>query len=43
MRTEYGKKSLLFNGAKVYNDLPIEIRKIENFKLFKEKVKVFYD
>ena len=38
IRTEYGKSSVLFNGAKVYNELPIEIRKIENFKLFREKV-----
>ena len=37
MRTEYGKRSVLFNGAKIYNELPIEIRKIENFKLFMKK------
>ena len=35
--TEYGKRSVLFNGDIIYNELPIEIRKIENFKLFMKK------
>ena len=42
MKTEYGKRSVYFNGAKIYNALPIEIRKEQNFKIFKEKVKSFY-
>ena len=31
MRTEYGKKSVWFNGGKVFNQLPVEIRNIEKF------------
>ena len=31
MRTEYGKKSVWFNGGKVFNELPVEIRNNENF------------
>ena len=42
MRTEYGKKSVWFNGGKVFNELPVEIRNIENFKIFKDKVTDFY-
>ena len=41
MRTEYGKKSVWFNGAKVFNELPTEIRKIENLKFLKIKLQIF--
>ena len=42
MRTEYGKRSVFYNGAKVYNELPTNIRKEKDFKIFKEKVSSFY-
>ena len=42
VRTEYGKRSVLFTGAKVYNELPIETRKINDFMKFKLSVKRFY-
>ena len=32
MRTEFGKKSFMYMGAKVYNELPLEISKERNFK-----------
>ena len=34
IRTEYARKSFFFMGAKVYNDLPAEIRKTENHQNF---------
>ena len=36
IRTEYARKSFFFMGAKVYNDLPAEIRKTENQQNFIE-------
>ena len=42
VRTEYGKRSVFFTGAKAYNDLPIKTRKINDFKKFKLSVKSFY-
>ena len=31
IKTEYTRKSFRFMGAKIYNDLPIDIRKTESF------------
>ena len=35
-KTEYARKSFHFMGAKIYNDLSIELRKTESFKQFEE-------
>ena len=32
IKTEYARKSFRFMGAKIYNELPIDIRKAESFK-----------
>ena len=39
IKTEYARKSFMFMGAKVYNDLPLELRKIENNKEFEKQLK----
>ena len=38
---EYGKSCFIFMGARTYNDLPLEIRKIENYKEFRDRLKAF--
>ena len=39
MKTEFGKKSFMYMGAKLYNALPIHIRKEECFTKFKSLLK----
>ena len=39
VRTEYGKRSVKFIGSKIYNDLPICIRKETNFIRFRNDLK----
>jgi hypothetical protein len=36
------KKSVINMGIKLHNNLPTEIKRIENFKDFKDKFKFFY-
>ena len=36
VKTEYARRSFFFMGAKVYNELPIEVRKAENFHIFEK-------
>ena len=36
IKTEYARKSFLFMSALVYNELPLELRKIENIKVFEK-------
>ena len=38
IKTEYARRSFYFMGAKVYNDLPLEIRKTVNYKEFVKKI-----
>ena len=38
LHTLYARKSFYFMGAKIYNDLPIELRKIESNLDFENKV-----
>ena len=38
-KTAYARKSFMFMGAKVYNELPLELRKIENNKEFEKQLK----
>ena len=39
IKTEYARKSFHFMGAKLYNDLPIDLRKTESFKQYEELLK----
>ena len=39
IKTEYARKSFYFTGAKIYNELPLEIRKITNLTEFKKRLK----
>ena len=34
IKTEYARKSFMFMGANMYNELPLELRKVENYKEF---------
>ena len=36
IKTEYARKSFHFMGAKMYNELPIDLRKTESFKQYEE-------
>ena len=38
IKTEYARRSFHFMGAKVYNELPLEIRQIGNYKDFVNKL-----
>ena len=42
MRTEFGKKLFMYMGAKVYNELPLEIRKERNFKKYVGLIQLHY-
>jgi len=39
IKTEYARKSFRFMGAKIYNELPIEIRKTESFSDYSNLLK----
>ena len=39
IKTEYTRKSFHFMGAKLYNELPIDVRKTESFKQYEELLK----
>ena len=39
IKTEYARKSFMFMGANVYNELPLELRKIENYMEFEKQLK----
>ena len=41
IKTEYARKGLYYMGAKLYNDLPIDVRTAENKKDFIEKLDLF--
>ena len=43
VRLECAKKSFYFTGAKTFNDLPIDIRKVETLNDFKVKLQNFLD
>ena len=42
IKKEYARKSFLYMGAKVYNELPLDIRQTETFKEFVEKLKMHF-
>ena len=39
IRTEYARKSFRFMGAKIYNELPVNIRKTESFNTYEQHLK----
>ena len=41
IKTEYARKGFYYMGAKLYNDLPIDVRTAENKKDFIEKLDLF--
>ena len=41
IHTEYARNSFYYMGAKTYNDLPTDIRKVSNFNSFVTMVKGF--
>ena len=43
VKTEYARRSFFFMGAKVYNELPIEVRKAENFHTFEKLLHDYFD
>ena len=43
VRTEFGKRSVYFAGAKVYNELPISVRKSKTFSEFRNSVNLFFN
>ncbi len=34
MKTKYGQKSFSYNASKMWNDLPLEIKQLNNFNQF---------
>lgn len=40
-RTEYGKRSILYNGANMYNNLPNDIKENHTMSMFKSKLKQY--
>ena len=43
IRLEFGKKSFRFQGAKIYNDLPLEIRESPNAADFRRRLTAHFD
>ena len=43
IKLEFGKKSFRFQGVKIYNNLPLEIRESRNTTDFKEKLNAHFD
>ena len=42
LRTEAARRSFWFQGPHCYNDLPLEIRSLNSFVLFKSRLKEYY-
>ena len=43
LRTEAARKSFCFQGPRCYNELPLEIRSLKSYLLFKSRLKDYYD
>ena len=41
VRLELGKSTFKFSGTKLYNDLPLKMRKLENYNIFCNEIKQF--
>ena len=42
IRTEYARKYFYYTGAKVYNELPLKIRKITNATVYEKSLKDYF-
>ena len=42
IKLEFARKGFFFMGAKIYNELPAEIRQEENLNLFKNKIRNYH-
>ena len=42
IKTEYARKSFHFMGVKLYNELPIDLRKTESFKQYEGLLKMYF-
>ena len=40
IKKEYARKSFLYMGAKMYNELPLDVRQTKAYKEFVEKIKI---
>lgn len=40
-RTNYGKKNIQYEGVKIYNKLPSEIKNAKSLSIFKKKLKIY--
>ena len=43
IKKEYARKSFLYMGAKVYNELPLDVRRTETHKEYVEKLKKHFE
>ena len=42
VQTAIGKRSVTFKGCKLWNNLPLELKKIKSTKTFKTQLKAYY-
>ena len=42
-RTELSKRSVYFSGAKLYNELPVQIWQLDSFEKFRKSINTFFD
>ena len=42
VKTNFGKRSLKFTGAQLWNSLPLELKVIEEHEIFRSKLKTYY-
>ena len=42
IKIDYARKGFHYMGAKLYNDLPVDVRTAENKNDFKEKLDLFF-
>ena len=43
VRTEFSKKSVYFSHAKLYNELTVQILRLDSFEKFRKSVDIFFD
>ena len=42
IKSEIGKRNIKYNGSKLCNDLPAELKEIQSLQSFKYKLKIIY-
>ena len=42
VRTQFSKRSVYFSVAKLYNDLPVQIRQLDSFEKFRNSINTFF-